>query len=166
MQINIGSGNTKLDGYKNLDILPLENVDIVCDLNNGIPLEDNSVEKVYSSHFLEHAKDLVFIMEEIYRVSKNGSIIEIICPYFKSNGAFKDPTHVNFITENTFDYFNKELTKNGVLPDYKFKCNLRVENISFIYHYRTMKFIPFKKFLRRFFWNMAHSICFKMIIVK
>ncbi|MEI6843440.1 MAG: methyltransferase domain-containing protein [bacterium] len=166
MKINLGSGKRRMEGYTNLDILPLENVDIVCDLNKGIPLEENSVDEVFANHFLEHIKNLPYMMEEIYRVCKDGAVVDIRCPYFKSNGAFKDPTHVVFITENTFDYFNKEYTEGGKLPDYGFKCNFKVEKISYIWHSRRMKFVPFKSFLRRYVWNIAHSICFRLIVVK
>jgi ubiquinone/menaquinone biosynthesis C-methylase UbiE len=166
MKINLGSGNKRIQGYTNFDILPLENVDMVCDLNKDIPLDDNSVDEVYSSHCLEHIKDLIFVMEEIYRVCKNGAVVEIICPYFKSSGAFKDPTHVNFITENTFYYFDKDVVKRGTLPDYNFKCNFKVKEISYIYPYRKMKYLPFKNLMRKFLWNVVHSIRFKLVVIK
>jgi len=166
MKINLGSGNIRKEGYTNLDILPLKNVDIVCDLSKNIPLSENSVESVYASHFFEHVNYLPHLMEEIYRVCRNGSIVEVICPYFKSNGAFKDPTHVTFITENTFDYFNKEYTESGKLPNYNFKCDFRVKEITYIWPCRKMKYLPFKGLLRKYFWNIAHSICFKLIVIK
>ncbi len=166
MKINIGGGNTKIEGYKNIDILPLENVDIVCDLTKNIPLEDDSVDMVYARHSFEHIQNLPHLVEELYRVCKNGAVIEIKCPYFKSNGAFKDPTHVNFITEGTFDYFNKDLIKKGLLPNYNFKCDFRVEKMYYLWANRFIKFIPFKKILLRYFWNIAHSIYFKLVVVK
>lgn len=46
--------------------------DIIADLNRGIPLEDNSVDIVYSNLFLEHIeeKNKLFILKEIWRVLK------------------------------------------------------------------------------------------------
>jgi ubiquinone/menaquinone biosynthesis C-methylase UbiE len=57
------------------------------DLANGIPFEDNTVDAVYHSHFLEHlerqaAKE--FLME-IRRVLKPGGICRIVVPDFELN---------------------------------------------------------------------------------
>ena len=88
-KLNLGSSDRIKPGFLNLDILPLPGVDIVCDLNDGIPLKNDSVTEIYASHILEHIDDIIKIMEEIYRVCQDGAIVKIKVPYFKSNGAFK-----------------------------------------------------------------------------
>ena len=44
-------------------------------------------------------------MNEIWRVLKPGGILYASTPAYPHNEAFQDPTHVNFITEKTVEYF-------------------------------------------------------------
>lgn len=165
-KINLGGGNTKKDGFINIDILNLENVDIVHDITKGIPLKDNSVDEIFSSHFFEHIPDLSKLMEEIYRVCRDGAVINIKCPYFKSTGAFKDPTHKTFITEKTFEYFDKE--KMGKeLPNYNLKVNFKTIKISYTWSNKRIRYLlPFKKFFLNYFWNIARSISIELKAIK
>src|SRR5689334_18726276 len=52
-RIDLGCGLSKTEGFIGFDRFQLPGVDIVCDLDKGIPLADNSVEYVLASHFLE-----------------------------------------------------------------------------------------------------------------
>jgi SAM-dependent methyltransferase len=52
-----------------------------------------------------HGNDFIFYMKEFYRVLKPGGICLLIFPAFPHEDAFSDPTHVNFITAKTLDYF-------------------------------------------------------------
>ncbi len=165
-KIILGGGNNKKEGYLNLDILNFpNNVDIVCDLEEGIPLKNDSVDEVLASHFLEHINDTIKIMEEIYRVCCNGAIVKIKVPYFKSIGAFKDPSHVSFFTEETFKYFDKDQIK-GKLPDYKIEANFKTLKISFLWSSKFVRFLPFKNLFLKHFWNIARTIYFELKVVK
>ena len=57
--------------------------EIVWDLRQGIPLPDNCVEAFHSSHSLEHFTDEEGgeLFKEIYRVAKDGAVLEAIMPY-------------------------------------------------------------------------------------
>jgi SAM-dependent methyltransferase len=44
-------------------------------------------------------------MNEVHRVLKHGGRFYAVTPAFPSASAFHDPTHVNFITSGTADYF-------------------------------------------------------------
>ena len=82
--LDVGCGNHKHKGtYIGVDKYPGEDVDIVCDIeHNRLPLEDNIVDGVYSRHFFEHVDDFNYVLKEIYRVCKDGAIVEIIVPHF------------------------------------------------------------------------------------
>lgn len=167
MKLNIGGGNTKMNGYLNVDILKLPNVDIVCDVTKGIPLEDNSVDEIYSSHFFEHIPDTISLMKEIYRICKPRALVRVKTPYFKSVGAFKDPTHVSFFTEKTFEYFDKSYITSGKLPDYQLDMNFKTEKISYIWSSPWIRFLPFKRrFFLQFFWNIARTIYVELRVIK
>lgn len=107
LKIDLGCGKNKRDGFTGIDKSEYSIADIISDLEEKLPLEDESVDEVYSSHCLEHIDNLVGLMNEIWRVCKDGAKISIVVPYYKSIGAFRDPTHRRFFTEQTFLYFDK-----------------------------------------------------------
>ena len=167
VKLNLGSGNRILPGFLNLDIQPASGVDIICDLNEGIPLNDNTVTEIYTSHTLEHLNDIVQIMEEIFRVCKDGAIVKIKVPYFKSIGAFKDPTHKRFFTEETFAYFDKEEQIKHGFADYGIIANFKTVKIAYLWSSSRLRFLPFKKkFFMKYFWNIVRSIYFELLVVK
>jgi SAM-dependent methyltransferase len=45
------------------------------------------------------------LMSEISRCLKPGGIFLAVTPSFPSEGAFQDPTHINFISPATINYF-------------------------------------------------------------
>lgn len=167
VKLNLGSSDRILKGFLNVDILPAKGVDIVYDLNEGIPLKDNSVTEIYAGHILEHLKDTIKTMEEIYRVCKNRAIVRIKVPYFKSVGAFKDPTHHSFFTEDTLFYFSKRQRRKRDLPDYRMKANFEIINIAYLWSYSWLRFLPFKKcFFMKHFWNIVRTIYFELKVIK
>lgn len=50
--LNVGSGNKGKNGWITVDIT--NNCDIFWDLSQGLPFPNESISKIYSSHFLEH----------------------------------------------------------------------------------------------------------------
>lgn len=110
--IDLGCGKRKYQGSIGIDLVKLKGVDIVADLNKGIPLKEDSLDMLVSFHFLEHVNDFIYIVEEIHRVVKPDGIVKIRVPYFNCFDAFADPTHKIFFTERTFDYFVDGISLN------------------------------------------------------
>lgn len=117
--LDIGCGKRKYESKNpkdkviGLDIVKLIGVDVVHDLEKfPWPFKDNEFDMVLADNVLEHVSDLIKTMEEIHRISKNGSTIKINVPYFSYCGAYQDPTHKKFFTTNTFWYFTKECPLN------------------------------------------------------
>jgi hypothetical protein len=81
--------------------------DIYWDLEKGIPLPDKSVDEIHSNQFLEHISRDAFIyhMNEEWRVLRPGGFAVHNVPHFQSPWAFADPTHKNWFSEKSFDYF-------------------------------------------------------------
>jgi len=52
------------------------------DLRRKLPFKDNSVEKIYSSHFLEHLYpfELEMLLKECHRILKDGGVFEAALP--------------------------------------------------------------------------------------
>lgn len=64
LYLNIGCGQKKIDGFVNLDLEP--GADVQVDVTHGLPYENNSVQGIYSEHFIEHlskAEALAFLRE-------------------------------------------------------------------------------------------------------
>lgn len=91
-----------------LDRLPLPTVDFVCDLNQGLPfLPDNSVERIHSSHFLEHVENLEHLISECFRVLKPKGTFTGVVPHFSNPCYYSDYTHKHYFGLYTFSYFSK-----------------------------------------------------------
>lgn len=103
--VELGGGiNPKPGCNINID---LEEGTLKHDLNNGIPLADNSVGVIWASHILEHLHDKHKIMCEIHRVLADDGWVFIQVPSTDGRGAFQDPTHVSYWNENCFWYYTR-----------------------------------------------------------
>ena len=150
--IDIGCGSRKVEGAIGIDGFNQPGVNVVCDLEQSIPLKTNSVDILHTSHLLEHIQNLVQLMEEVYRVSKPGSQVYITVPYFTSRGAFRDPTHVRYFSEETFQYFQNP-------APYQIRTDFQIQSIH--YKYRTLfRYFPefIRKIFRRHLWNVVDEI--------
>ncbi len=103
--VDIGGGINPRSGYLTID---LEEGAIKADLNDGIPLPDNSVGVLNASHIVEHLHDKHKIMCEIHRVLADGGWAFIEVPSTDGRGAFQDPTHVSYWNENSFWYYTRK----------------------------------------------------------
>ena len=52
LNLNIGCGDVKFPDWVNIDIEP--GADLVLDLRNDLPFDDDSVDFIYNEHFIEH----------------------------------------------------------------------------------------------------------------
>ena len=105
LKVDIGGGLYPRKGYLTVD---QEGGDITCDLNEGIPLPDNSVGVINASHVLEHLRDPIKSMREIHRVLAHGGWAMIEVPSTDGRGAWQDPTHVSFWNEHSFWYYTNK----------------------------------------------------------
>lgn len=106
MKLNLGSGDTKLDGFINVDLDQTKDVDVVADLSQDWPFDDDSVDEIVAKDIFEHLPDQIHTMNEAFRVLKPGGILHVYVPTTDSLAAFADPTHKSFWNENTFLYFS------------------------------------------------------------
>jgi len=80
IKLNLGSGPTNgTNGWVNVDLF---GADINHDLTKGVPLADNTVDVVYSSHVFEHIpyQDLLHVIQEIRRILKPGGKLLVCVP--------------------------------------------------------------------------------------
>lgn len=127
IHLDLGSGNRPANPFDcdNLiasDIyqIPYEigqNFSSIIVKNFKIPIGDSVLDSVSAYDVIEHIprssqasngdieNPFILIMNEISRILKPGGIFIAVTPSFPSPIAFQDPTHVNFITKNTANYF-------------------------------------------------------------
>ena len=114
MKINIGAGDTKLEGYVTLDYDANSNPDYQLDIEKDrFPFEDNTVETVVAHHILEHLGEGYFhCLQEIYRVCKHGAIVDIRVPHPRHDSFLADPTHRRPITVVGLQLFSQKFNKH------------------------------------------------------
>ncbi len=80
-----------------------------------IPFPEETFDYVTAHDFLEHIPRVIYmphrrnsfveVMNEIWRVLKPGGQFLSFTPAYPHGPAFRDPTHVNIITEETFPMY-------------------------------------------------------------
>ena len=83
-----------------------------------IPFPDEYFESISAYDFIEHIPrnihnfktektyfSFIFLMNEIFRTLKPNGIFYAVTPAYPHPKAFTDPTHINFITDETHTYF-------------------------------------------------------------
>src|SRR3990167_4643725 len=140
LRLDLACGNNKQKGFIGIDITKKETkADIEHNLLKDFPwpFEDNSVDEVFCSHFLEHIPQgdgyhdpLWDFFNELWRILKPGAGVRFVCPYYTSVRAFQDPTHHRFINEPMFQYFDKEWRKLNKLEHYPVHTNFKVVKID------------------------------------
>ena len=81
-KVELGQGDTPLEGFFHVDIRPLPSTDLVLDLRDPLPFEDESVAEYYSCHFLEHLDrhEIPKILGEILRSLVPGGRVKFVFP--------------------------------------------------------------------------------------
>lgn len=124
IKLELGSGNKKgSNGWTTVDN---KSADIDWDLRCGIPLPDNCVDKIYSSHLLEHIpyNELLKFLSECHRVMKIDGEFSVCVPnfrlyinayiggrIFKERREWYQPASIN--TNSAMDQLNYMMYMNG-----------------------------------------------------
>jgi len=147
--LELGCGRTrKFQDSITIDIVDLDTIDVVADLNKGLSfIPDNSIDKIYSFHFLEHVDNIEFLMYEIYRVLKPGGKKIGTVPHFSNPHYYSDYTHKKFFGLYTFSYFSKSSPFKRDVPKFYNSLDFKIIEIKLIFGSYTR----YRSYLKRIF---------------
>ena len=130
MKLDLGCGQTVIDGFDGVDLYPGPNVKHVVDLFAGKrwPFKANSVDEIVANHLVEHIPHYrpeyrgqdgwwVFF-DELYRVCKPGSKLVFTHPQAQNQRAFWDPTHTRYLVPQTWYYLDRTWRESQGLTHY------------------------------------------------
>jgi SAM-dependent methyltransferase len=125
--VDLGCGGRKVDGAVGVDIAAIPGVDVVADIERGLPLRDCSVDAFHAYHVLEHVDDFLATMTEIWRALRDGGRLYVRSPHAASTyTTWKDPTHRRGLTLATFTYFD-DTYFDGAAFSYYSPARFRIE---------------------------------------
>ncbi len=80
LNLHLGCGHTLLPNWLNIDLNHV--ADLKADLSKDLVFFDDSVDYIYSQHFLEHIElhEAIRLLRECYRVLKVGQVMRICIP--------------------------------------------------------------------------------------
>jgi predicted SAM-dependent methyltransferase len=126
LKLNIGCGKSKIEGFSGVDRIAFEGVDVVLDVRQTPwPWDDDSVEEVFSSHFLEHlaGEERIGFFNELYRVMKVGAKALIITPDWSHACAYGDPTHAWPPISSWYAHYLNKAWRDGNAPHVPYTCD-------------------------------------------
>jgi hypothetical protein len=128
VKLDFGCGANCKEGFEGVDFYYPKAKHKINLFEFPFPWEDNSIEEINCSHFVEHIpkeKRWPFF-EECYRILQVGKIITISVPNWKSERAYGDNTHEwpPFNTMSIY-YLNKKWREDNKLTygQYNLKCD-------------------------------------------
>ncbi len=107
--LDIGCGNNKKHPEAvGIDFSSYSAAEVIHDLNTfPYPFKDDRFDLVYMVSILEHLDNVYKVMEEVWRITKDGGKIIIFSPTRFSSALYDDPEHKRAFTLRSFDYFIK-----------------------------------------------------------
>jgi SAM-dependent methyltransferase len=125
-----------------------------------LPFDNETFDSISAYDVLEHLSReapnnlFIYYMNELHRVLRPGGTAVFVFPAFPHRDAFSDPTHVNFITSDTVNYFTNNLPRNtqpyeGILTNYSVVKNSRLRKWKRWVYDSQVYDIPSEKNLRR-----------------
>jgi ubiquinone/menaquinone biosynthesis C-methylase UbiE len=177
MKLNLGCGYDIREGYINVDLHNNDPKIIKHDLETiPYPWEDNSITEIVMRHVLEHLgqnpKVYIAILKDLYRICKDGAIIDITVPHHNHDNFKNDPTHVRIVTPEGLQLFSKKFNQYCIENKFANSTLGLYHNIDFELLEVNEVFTPnwkdndFNKFAKHAYNNVIEEYNIKLKVVK
>lgn len=135
IELELGCGNRKRKREAvGIDIQDYPDVDIVGDIYEALAsFPSQSVDAVYSYHFIEHIPNVPKLLSELARIVKPNGYVEFVAPHFSNSYFYSDPTHRNFFGLYTFCYFADNTPFSRQIPTYGHKLEFSIVKVDLIF---------------------------------
>jgi SAM-dependent methyltransferase len=128
VKLDLGCGKSRREGFIGVDVRDFGQ-EVVCDLRDAWKWEDESVDEVNCSHFIEHltASERIHFVNELWRVLKPGAKATITTPHWASNRAYGDLTHQwPPVSEMWFYYLSRDWRAANAPHNDFYECDFSV----------------------------------------
>ena len=160
--LELGCGNFRRDPAAiGIDLMDYPSVDLVGDVFEVLGhFPDNSVERISSSHFMEHVSDLPRLLAELSRVLIPAGRIFAIVPHFSNSFYYSDPTHRSPFGLYTMAYFCEQRIFSRDVPSYALGVPMVLDKV----HLRFKSIRPryLSHAIKRFFGLIVNSSTWMM----
>lgn len=113
MKLDLGCGNRRSDGYVGIDRHRSPATHVVADITK-LPLREGCADEILLDNVIEHVADLIVLMREVARVSRDGARVVVVTPHFTSWASWRDPTHLHHLSWFSLDHFDDGWVANQV----------------------------------------------------
>ncbi len=151
IRLDIGCLFHKLPGYIGVDIEPGPQVDVVADMHR-LPFRTSSAESIHTRHTLEHVRDPLVCISELYRVCRSGGRITVIVPHYSNPAYWSDLTHLRPFSARSFEYFDLDHSRRAGFPIYLPDVDIKTRSIRLIFWPERIYInkTPLKRFVLHF----------------
>ena len=132
--VDLGCGERKREGAIGIDRVEHDSVDLTGDAIEILgAFPDASIDRVVSSHFVEHLPDVAALVDLLARKVRPGGAIEIVVPHFTNPYFHSDPTHRSSFGLYTFCYFCRSTLFRREVPSYVRRPQLRLARVDLVF---------------------------------
>jgi ubiquinone/menaquinone biosynthesis C-methylase UbiE len=149
--VELGCGPNKHPGRIGVDRIALPGVDIVANIDDGLPFfPDSSVDEVHSESFFEHVNDLQELVAEIARILKPTGFNSFFVPHFSNPYYYSDYTHHTFFGLYTLRYFCSDANQlKRKVPNFYSKTRIKIISQRLIFESSFSGVRALKKLFQR-----------------
>ena len=143
------------------------------------PIPDDSVEAVYTSHFVEHIPAHLchvdgnirsLFWQEVFRVCRDRAQVVVVHPNLMSVRAFQDPTHVDFIPAQRWVYLDREWREANRLEHSPYPVGVHMVTVavgqSLMDQSWELRAPEAQEQAARWYWNVIADLMVTLVVVK
>lgn len=132
-RLNVGCGRHPLEGWTNLDRTAGPGIDVVADLETvrerPLPFAEGAFGEFLLSHVIEHVRDSLGLMQELWRIAAPGATAVVRVPFGGSDDAWEDPTHLRPYFVGSFGFLAQPWYWRA---DYGYRGDWQPERVSLL----------------------------------